>query len=92
MSKQGDNMSKPAFPQKVADISIVPNGCEGMSLLEYYAGQIFGQMYKQFAEVIVLSNKGKAKEDKKNIPWKDIAKYCFDGADAMMKEAEKRSI
>lgn len=70
-------MSKPAFPQKVADISIVPNGCEGMTLLEYYAGQ---------ALVGLIANGGDACDHDGN-----AAAWSFSFAEAMIKEAEKRS-
>jgi len=84
-------MSKPAFPRPFSGKEVTSPSQNGMSLLEYYAGEVFGKMYKQFAEVIVRSNTDKASEDKESIPWKSVAKYCFDGAEAMVKEAEKRS-
>jgi len=83
-------MSKPAFPLKEAGVNesltgIVDN--EGMSLLEYYAGQasipwetVVNAFYETNArdpsveEVIILR-----------------AKFRFFDAEAMEKEAEKRS-
>jgi len=77
-------MSKPAFPQSVSDISIVPNDCEGMSLLEYYAGQALNGLWASCAH------------EKSDCPthcdFDIFAKACFDQAEAMIKEAEKRSI
>jgi len=73
-------MSKPAFPLKDAGVNdsltaITDN--EGMTLLEYYAGQaLIGLSVRTYED---------------NDSFVGISELCFEYAEAMIKEAEKRS-
>jgi len=83
-------MSKPAFPLKEAGVNedltgIVDN--EGMSLLEYYAGQISPIIFRRLAEANELKDvKDKFSSERVNL---GVSQYAFDFAEAMIKEAEK---
>ena len=76
-------MSKPAFPhQSPKEIF------QGMSLLEYYAGQALVGVIANNA--FYLSAIETAQERGENYTeW--ISRGCFEFAEAMVKEAEKRS-
>jgi len=71
-------MDKPAFPRPHSQHKTVEEQ-DGMSLLEYYAGQ---------ALVGIISNSSRAVSISRET--EKTASICFDYAEAMIKEAEKR--
>jgi len=74
-------MSKPAFPRPGLLEPHYFDEQDGMSLLEYYAGQ---------ALIGYLSSPTKNSEvaqDNSSV----LAMWCFENAEAMIKEAKKRS-
>jgi len=76
-------MSKQAFPHE-SPKEIYP----GMSLLEYYAGQaLTGVISNQ--EFYISAIETALERNIKYTEW--IATGCFEFAEAMVKEAEKRS-
>ena len=91
-------MDKPAFPRPVssASNSNLPEDCvefeygqDGMSLLEYYAGQAMSGF---LANCDLLHANNAIAKDCGMKPTKSMTTACFDYAEAMIKEAEKRRI
>jgi len=69
-------MSKPAFPRPFSGKEVTSPSQDGMSLLEFYAGQ---------ALVGMLNHGDAYKNPDKAAVW------AFEQAEVMVKEAEKRS-
>jgi len=75
-------MSKPAFPRPFSGKEVTSPSQDGMSLLEFYAGLAM--------QAIIIGNKA----DSSVIGESDsvgLSKDAFVVAEAMVKEAEKRS-
>lgn len=88
-------MSKPAYPRPYSEILSDDGGKlqqfvdeKGMSLLEYYAGQAMTGMLMSDTNLESLDRIAIRKGDETE---KAVSVICFKIAEAMVKEAEKRS-
>ncbi len=87
-------MNKPAFPQSVSTAidTALSSGdfqdSEGMSILEYYAGTADESGLSPYGGGDLVKHGTNVTKEL----HQDHAKWCFNRAQAMIKEAEKRSM
>ena len=77
-------MSKPAFPRPISELGEIVLEQDGMNLLEYYAGQALVGLWAACAHP--------ESDAPTHCDFDIFAKACFDQAEAMVKEAEKRNL
>ena len=82
-------MNKPTFPRPFSGKEVTSPSQDGMSLLEYYAGQVAPMMFNR----LVAANEQNEPEAKfaPDVVNEGVARFAFIFAEAMIKEAEKRT-